>query len=1037
MPYVELHARSAFSFLRGGSLPEALAEVAARIGLAAVALCDRNGVYGGVRFHSAGLETKIRPLVGCEVVMEDETVVPVLVATRTGYRRLCRLLTTAHLRARKGEGRVKWRELAEDTTGLFALTGDEEGPIRRAWNVRGSQAADDAGERLLEAFGCDRLFVEVQRHLVPGEENANEFLVDWARAKGLPLLATNGVSYAAPLHRNVADVFTCLREHTTLDRAGRLLSRNCERHLKSPQEMIALFADLPEAIANTKQLAERMEFTLADLDYRFPDYAVPAGETQGSFLTKMTYFGAQQRYGSVCGDVRKQLEKELELIIRLEFSGYFLIVWDLCTFARQRGILVQGRGSAANSAVCYALGITAVDPVGGKLLFERFLSEGRAKSGRPDWPDIDLDLPSGDRREEVIQEVYRRYGRLGAAMTANIATYRGRSTMREVGKVFGFTDDVLDRFSSLFHGGDYPQTIELRDQVRQAGIAGDHPRLPMLLDTCRQVYGLPRHLSQHSGGMVLCKGDLCDYVPLENAAMESRSVLQWDKTDCEEAGIVKVDLLGLGMMAVIQDTLEVCSARGQPVDLARIPKDDPKTFETMQAADTIGVFQIESRAQMSTLPRMKLRTFYDLAIEVAIIRPGPIQGDAVNPYLKRRSGEEPVTYFDERARPILERTLGVVLFQEQMLRLAMELGGFTAAEADELRRAIGFTRSQERLNRMKAKLADGLCRNHVSEEACAWLLKSLESFALYGFPESHAISFALIAYASVWLKVHRPAAFFAALLNNQPMGFYSPATLVQDARRHGLKFLPVCIVHSDENAQVVGDTTVRLGLRAVSGIRAESIRRMLTLRKAAAFSSVADFLRRTDFSPEEQRALSGAGALNALAGHRREALWQVAAMHKDDELFHRGGELIAEPSPLEKMTLMERLQADFTHLGLTTGMHPMALVRTQLPDVVRAADLAEIEPRTRVKIAGAVITRQRPGTAKGVCFITLEDETGLANAIVRPGLFERERLTINLEPALIITGQLQSEQGVIHVLAEKIEGMPRIGLPEQASHDFR
>jgi error-prone DNA polymerase len=1034
MSYVELHARSAFSFLRGGSLPETLAEAAARLGLPAVALCDRNGVYGGVRFHAAGLEAKIRPLVGCEIVLEDEAVVPVLAATRAGYRRLCRLLTAACLRSKKGEGRVKWSELAEDSAGLFALTGDEDGPVRRAWRSRGAQAAEEAGERLLSAFGRDRLFVELQRHFVPGEEDGNEFLVDWARAKKLPLLATNGVDYAAPSHRNVADVFTCLREHTTLDRAGRLLSRNAERHLKSPGEMASLFADLPEAVANTLRLAERMEFTLADLDYRFPDYVVPAGETQGSFLGKMAYFGAQQRYGSVCGEVRKQLDKELDLITRLEFSGYFLIVWDLCTFARQRGILVQGRGSAANSAVCYSLGITAVDPVGGKLLFERFLSEGRAKNGRPDWPDIDLDLPSGDRREEVIQEVYRRYGRLGAAMTANVTTYRGRSTLREVGKVFGFPDDVLDRFSSLFHGGDYPQTMELQEQVRQAGIARDHPRLPMLLEACRQVYGLPRHLSQHSGGMVLCKGSLCDYVPLENAAMENRSVLQWDKTDCEEAGIVKVDLLGLGMMAVIQDTLEVCSERGQPVDLARIPKDDPKTFEMMQTADTVGVFQIESRAQMSTLPRMKPRTFYDLAIEVAIIRPGPIQGDAVNPYLKRRSGEEPVTYLDERARPILERTLGVVLFQEQMLRLAMELGGFTAAEADELRRAIGFTRSQERLNRMKAKLADGLRKNGVGEQACAWLLKSLESFALYGFPESHAISFALIAYSSVWLKVHRAAAFFAALLNNQPMGFYSPATLIQDGRRHGVKFLPVCVVHSDEKARVQDDATVRLGLRAVSGIRAEPIRRMLAARRETPFSSVADFLCRTDFSPEEQRALSGTGALNALAGHRREALWQVAAAHKDDGLLRAAEEAAA--APLAKMTLMERMQADFTHLGLTTGAHPMALVRDRLPDVIRASDLARARPRTRVKIAGAVITRQRPGTAKGVCFITLEDETGLANAIVRPGLFERERLTINLEPALIITGRLQNEEGVIHVLAEKIEGMPRLGLPEQASHDF-
>ncbi len=1036
MSYVELHARSAFSFLRGGARPEDLGSRAAECGLSAVALCDRQGVYGAVRLHGAATEAGVRALVGCELLLEDGAVVPVLVANREGYRRLCRLLTTAHLRAAKGEGRVTWAELAADNAGLIALTGDTDGPVRRAWRTQGARAAAEAGGRLRDAFGPDRLWVELQRHLVPGEDAENEFLTDWARAEGLALLATNGVDYARAEQRAVADVFTCLREHTTLDRAGRLLARNAERHLKSPAEMAALFADLPEAVENTGRLAEQLGFTLADLGYRFPDYAPPPGESQESFLHKMTYFGAQQRYGSVCGDVRRQLERELEIITRLGFSGYFLIVWDLCTFARQRGILVQGRGSAANSAVCYALGITAVDPVGSKLLFERFLSEGRAKNGRPDWPDIDLDLPSGDRREEVIQELYRRYGRLGAAMTANVTCYRARNTMREVGEVFGFPDDVLDRFSTLYHGGDYPQTLQLQEQVGRAGIPVDHPRLPHLLKTCQLIHGLPRHLSQHSGGMVLCGGALCDYVPLENASMPGRSVLQWDKSDCEDAGIVKVDLLGLGMMAVIQETLEICSNRGQAVDLARIPKDDPATFATMQAADTIGVFQIESRAQMSTLPRMLPRTFYDVAIQVAIIRPGPIQGDAVNPYLKRRSGEEPVTYLDERARPILERTLGVVLFQEQMLRLAMELGGFTATEADELRRAIGFTRSQERLHRMKAKLADGLRANRVSEAACVWLLHSLESFALYGFPESHAISFALLVYASVWLKVHRGAAFFAALLNNQPMGFYSPATLVQDARRRGIRFLPACVALSEARAAVVEDQVIRLGLASIHGLRAVAIEGLLAARRTRPFASVADFLARTAFTAGEQRALSGSGALNALAGHRREALWQVAAVHEDDDLFRLAVAEPAAPSPLAPMTLLERLQQDFTRTGMTTGTHPMALLRAQLPGVQRAADLAAIAPRTRVCIGGSVITRQRPGTAKGVCFITVEDETGLANAIVRPALFEKERLTINLEPSLLITGRLQNEKGVIHILAEEIRPLPAIGMPDQASHDY-
>ncbi len=1034
MPYVELHARSAFSFLRGGSLPESLALEAGRLQLPALALCDRDGVYGAVRLHMAAKEGGFRALVGCELTMEDGAVVPLLVATQAGYRRLGGLLTTANLRTPKGEGRVTWRELAESNEGLIALTGDGEGPVRRVWRAQGAHAAAEAGEKLRKVFGPDRLFVELQRHYVPGEEDENEFLIDWARAHGLPLLATNGVTYPTPEARNVADVFACLREHVTLDAAGRKLALNRERHLKAAPQMAALFTDLPEAVSNTERLAERLEFTLANLGYRFPDYGVPVGETQESFLRKMTYFGAQQRYGSVAGEVRRQLERELTLIGKLGFSGYFLIVWDLCAFARERGILVQGRGSAANSAVCYSLGITAVDPISSKLLFERFLSEGRT-----DWPDIDLDLPSMERREEVIQEVYRRYGRRGAAMTANVITFRGKSTMREVGKVLGIPDDVLDRFSSLFHGGDYPQTIQLAEQLKMAGVTADHPRLPALLDTCQRVYGLPRHLGQHSGGMVLCAGPLNDYVPLENARMPGRSVLQWDKSDCEDMGIVKVDLLGLGMMAVLQDTLEICSVRGQPVDLARIPKDDPATFKLIQEADTVGLFQIESRAQMSTLPRMKPETFYDLAIEVAIIRPGPIQGNAVNPYLARRAGREPVTYPDERAKPILERTLGVVLFQEQILRLAMELGGFTASEADELRRAIGFTRSQERLNRMKEKLAIALARNGVSPPAITSIQQSLASFALYGFPESHAISFALIAYASAWLKVHRPAAFYASLLNNQPMGFYSPASLVQDARRHGIKTLPVCVQVSERDCRVESDDTIRLGFSSVRGVRAANVSAMLETRKNLPFVSTADFLRRTDFSAAERRALAKAGALNELAQHRRAALWQVEDSESSGELFRLVAVEAPEPalSPLEMMTHLERLQADYETLGLTTGRHPMRLLRENLPGLWTAGSLKQARHGERVKIGGAVITRQRPGTAKGFCFITLEDETGHANAIVRPDLFEDSRLVINLEPALIIRGRVQNEQGTIHIMAEEIVAMPNAALPAQASHDFR
>lgn len=1032
MRYVELHARSAFSFLRGGSDPEAIARAVTQAELPGLALCDRGGVYGSVRLHMQAREAGFRALVGCEVPMEDDTVLPVLVANQAGYRRLCDLLTTAHLRAPKGEGRVRWSELATDNGGLIALTGDEEGPLRRAWTRRGPHAASHAGARLVEIFGRDRVYVELQRHHLRDEEETNDFLIEWARAHRLPLLATNGVTHADPKARRVLDVFTCMREHMTLDQGGRRLACNAERHVKSDAAMKALFADLPEAIAHSEELAARLDFTLDQLGYRFPDYPVPENHSQDSYLAEMTVFGAHQRYGSFTGGVKRQLQRELALIAKLGFSGYFLIVWGICNYARQRGILVQGRGSAANSAVCYALGITAVDPIGGKLLFERFLSEGRS-----DWPDIDLDLPSGDAREDVIQEVYRRYGRRGAAMTANVISMRGKSTMREVGKAFGLANDVLDRFSNLFHHGNYPQTIQMKQQVRSAGYAGDDRQLDLLLSTCRQVYALPRHLGQHSGGMVLSAGGLSQFVPLENASMPGRSVLQWDKSDIEDMKMIKIDLLGLGMMAVLSDAVEICEQRGQPVDYARIPRDDAKCFEMAQAADTIGVFQIESRAQMATLPRMKPTTFYDLAIEVALIRPGPIQGDAVNPYLERRAGRQPVTYPDERARPILERTLGVVLFQEQILRVAMELGGFSASEADELRRAIGFTRSAERLDRMKKKLREALLRNQVTPEATESIITSLSSFALYGFPESHAVSFALIAYSSLWLKAHRPAVFLAALLNNQPMGFYSVATLVQDSKRHGVKVLPPCVLLSDARTRVDDDCTVRLGICSIKGIRSASVDAMLAARAAKAFSSVDDFIRRTSFSAKERRALAGAGALNGLAGHRRAALWGVETQDAEDELFRfAAADEDKKPTPLEPMTLVERVHADFMHLEMTTGAHPMKLIRDQLNDVWSAEDLRQCVNGQRVTIAGAVTCRQRPGTASGVVFVTLEDETGTCNAIVWPAVFERFRLVINLEPALMITGRLQHQEGVTHVIAEAVEPLPVLTVPVHSSHDY-
>jgi error-prone DNA polymerase len=699
MAYVELHARSAFSFLRGASTPEHLAQIAARQGLSAMALCDRNGVYGAPRLYAEANNCGLRPIVGSELTLEDGSVLPVLVMNRAGYRNLCRMITRAQLRAPKGESRILWAELEEFCEGLIALTGDEEGPLFDPVFRGDRTLADEALGRIIRAFRPGHVYVEVQRHRVLNEERITRGLRELAEAHRLPIVATNGVLYAERWGRDVLDVFTCIRNHTHLDGAGLLLSPNAQRQVKTAKEMTVLFADLPEAISNSERIADRLDFTLSDLGYEFPLFPVPSGETMEGALRKLTYFGAQQRYGSISGAVRSQLEKELYLIGRLGFAGYFLIVWDIVNFAREEGILVQGRGSAANSAVCYALGITAVDPVGGKLLFERFLSEGRK-----DWPDIDLDLPSGDRREKVIQEVFRRYGKHGAAMTANVITYRGRSAMREIGKALNFGEDILKRFSDLFASGDFAHTIELEDQVAQAGIPRSHERFRPLIQLYHRIYGLPRHLGQHSGGMVICQGRLDEIVPLENASMPGRVVVQWDKDDCEDLGIIKVDLLGLGMMAVLQDAMEMTHHRGNGVDLAHIPKDDAATYELLQKADTIGTFQVESRAQMATLPRMKPKEFYDVAIEVAIIRPGPIVGQLVHPYLARRNGEAPIDYIHPDLQPVLERTLGVPLFQEQMLRIAMVMADFDGGEAEELRRAMSFHRSEDRMKKVEEKL---------------------------------------------------------------------------------------------------------------------------------------------------------------------------------------------------------------------------------------------------------------------------------------------------------------------------------------------
>jgi error-prone DNA polymerase len=854
--------------------------------------------------------------------------------------------------------------------------------------------------------------------------------------------------------RALLDVLTCIREKRTLAGAGRLLAENAERHLKAPSAMAALFADRPDLLGNAEALAERLQFTLGDLGYRFPDYPVPEGETQFSFLCQATDAGARGRYRPYHEKARRQVERELALIGKLGLAGYFLIVWDLVNFCRREGILVQGRGSAANSAVCYSLGITAVDPVGMELLFERFLSEERGE-----WPDIDLDLPSGDRRERVIQHVYERYGAAGAAMTANVITYRDRSASREIGKVLGIPVDEIDRLAQHMRSFEYVDPDDtLEKRLERAGLDRSDRRIALFARLFEEIQDLPRHLGQHSGGMVVAQGRLDEVVPLEPASMPDRVIVQWDKEDCADLGIIKVDLLGLGMMAALEDGLALLRGTGVDIDLAHLPPDDPAVYAMLRKADTVGVFQVESRAQMATLPRMKPDHFYDLVVEVAIIRPGPIVGKMVNPYLRRRNGLEPVGYLHPSLEPILERTLGVPLFQEQLLRIAMTVAGFTGGEAEELRRAMGFKRSEKRMKAIEGRLRAGMAERGITGEVADTIVLSISSFALYGFPESHAASFALIAYASAFLKRHHPAAFTCALLDNQPMGFYHPFTLVKDAQRHGVRFRPVDVTRSGRRC-TLEEGEVRLGLGYVRGLRAEAAERIEAERALRPFASLQDFVDRTGLRRDEQRNLAEVGALNGFGLTRRSALWQVervprGAVFRDvaprdlrkasggtggragpsssesDDVFPDGH------SPLPDMDFPERLASDLAGTGLTVGPHPVSLFREELfaRGVRRAADLPRLADGERVRVAGAVICRQRPGTAAGFLFLTLEDETGLVNVIVRPDLFHRERAVLVGEAALEVDGVLQASDG-LSVRAFAVRGA-LAGAPATPAREF-
>lgn len=1041
--YIELRARSAFSFLEGASNPEDLAERAAELGYPALALADRGGVYGVPRFHQAATSAGVRAIVGADVDLDEpgRPSLLVLVESSEGWRRLCRLLTDGHAGRDKSECRVGWdlvEEHARDWTVL--VRGDERlspGLLDRARGVLG----DDP----------ERLWVDVSRHLDRTAEHAARRAVAIAEAADVPVVASGDVRAAAPRGRALLDALTCLRHKKTLDTAGRLLLANGERHLQERARVEERFADRPEWIAATRTIAERAAFTLGDLGYRFPEYPVPPGVSQASHLRDLTWRGARERYGHrLLPRARRQLEHELAVIEKLDLAGYFLIVHDITDFARRERILCQGRGSAANSAVCYALGITAVDPVGMELLFERFLSEERGE-----WPDIDLDLPSGDQRERAIQYVFAKYGRHGAAMTANVITYRIKLAVREMGKVVGLAPDTVDRLAKQLSRLDWNDGSDvLQQRVAEADIDPDSPRIARLVELVSAVQGLPRHLGQHSGGIVIAAGRLDEVVPIEPASMDDRRVVQWDKEDCADLGIIKIDLLGLGMLAALEEAIPLIrNHEGVDVDLAHLPPDDPDTYAMMRRADTVGVFQIESRAQMATLPRMKPETFYDLVVEIAIIRPGPIVGQMVHPYLARRAGREAVTYPHPSLEPILRRTLGVPIFQEQLLRVAMTAAGFSGGEAEELRRAMGFKRSMERMHQIEERLRAGMRRNGFSAEAQEEIVRHITSFALYGFPESHSASFALIAYASAYLKCHHPAAFLCGLLNAWPMGFYSPATLVKDAQRHGVDVRPIDVTRSawrcalepgeDLRPSPSSPPALRLGLRFGAGLREETVHWLEAERDERPFEDLPDLVRRVPFHAGELDTLAELGALSSLDGtprDRRAALWQVSSIDRDHRSMFAGQTSRDHaPAALGTLSSLENTLADYRLAGITTGPQVMTHLRETLRDrgLLTAEEVRTARDGTIVRTAGHVIVRQRPGSAKGFLFLTIEDETGLSNAIMTPRQVERFRIPLHASNLMEIAGAVQNVDGVVHVKLRHLAPLDLRGAPLPASRSYR
>jgi error-prone DNA polymerase len=1062
--YAELRCRTHYSFLRGGSRPEELAEQAAKLGYAALAITDRNTLVGVARMHGAAKACDLPLIVGAEITPIDALPVTLYATDRAAYGRLCRIITQGRLRAIKGACRVTLADIQEWHQGLLAaihsdalIHGAHTEPNTRPQYT--GPCLESVGP-YRDIFG-DRLYLTVSVHGGPDDERSIGTMRRLAREMGIPLAATNDVHYHEPGRRFLQDVLTCIRERCTLEQAGQRLFANAERHLKPIDQMERLFTDCPEAIARTVEIAGRCRFSLDELRYEYPEALCPPDRSPHDYLTELTWAGARDRYpGGVPDKVRRLIEHELKLIRELDYEPYFLTVWDIVKFARSRNILCQGRGSAANSAVCYCLGITSVDPDRIDLLFERFVS---AERNEP--PDIDVDFEH-ERREEVFQYIYGKYGRDHAGIVAEVITYRPRSAVRDVGKALGLSLDHVDALAKRHDWWD--KDVLPEDFVRETGLDPADRTVRMLRKLVRQILGFPRHLSQHVGGFVITRGPLCEMVPIENAAMPDRTFIEWDKDDIDALGILKIDCLALGMLTAIHKCFRMLqNGKGRrnegtagpprPVALHEVPPEDPAVYDMICRADTVGVFQIESRAQMSMLPRLKPRSFYDLVIEVAIVRPGPIQGGMVHPYLRRRNGEEPITYPNEAIKEALRRTLGVPLFQEQAMRLAVVAAGFTPGEADQLRRAMGAWRRDGDITRFRTKLIDGMRANGLSEEYAKRCFEQISGFGEYGFPESHAASFALLVYVSAWLKRYHPAAFCASIINSLPMGFYQPAQLVRDAREHGVAVRAVDVSGSgydcrlekattegrskhrqDPSCWGLGGPAVRLGMRLVKGVSRTQVEGIEQAQQQRPFTSVTDVAHRSGASYATLARLAAADAMRSLGLSRRAALWQVLALGAEPPMLE-GREPDEPEATLPEQSLAERVRDDYDMVGLSLDAHPISLIRKQLSSL--RAQPARALRHTRqgqwMSVAGLVLVRQRPGTAGGIVFGTLEDETGTANLIIRPQVYEKYRPVARGAVALLAQGRVERQGDVVHLQVSKLADLSkRLAELHSVSRDF-